>query len=359
MEVRLKNISKVFNSNIFAVKNISNLFESKKFTVLLGPSGCGKTTVLRMIAGLEKITEGYLFLGDNIANDIPPKKRNIAMAFQRFTMYPGMNVYQNIAFPLEIKRIEKDKIKEKIDKLAKVLKINDLLNRLPDQVSGGEAQRIALARMLVREPNICLMDEPLSSLDAKLRIELRTEIKNIHLNNPRTTIFVTHDQEEAMSLGEQIVVMDKGEIIQQGVPDEIFNNPKNVFVGTFLGLPTMNIIKCNYDDNLNVFNTNEKSFLLKCSTDVNKKYIKYIGIRPENIKLNKNKLDKYYISCKILVIENLGNKYLYTVEALNQNIKIICKDNKNIDIGQKCFLKFDDNSIYCFDNKEENLGNGN
>ena len=355
MEVKLENISKTYDSNIYAVNNISNIFESEKFTVLLGPSGCGKTTVLRMIAGLEKISNGKLYLGNELANDIPPKKRNIAMAFQRFTMYPGMNVYENIAFPLEIKKIDKTQIKEKIYDLSKILKIDELLLRSPDQVSGGEAQRIALARMLVREPNICLMDEPLSSLDAKLRVELRTEIKNIHLNNPRTTIFVTHDQEEAMSLGEQIIVMNKGEIIQQGPSEEIYNKPKNVFVGTFLGLPTMNIIECKYDTSSKIFKTNDKSFTINKDININNSNIRYLGIRPENIQINNKNINKHFIEAKILVIENLGNKYLFTVDSLNQNIKIISKNINNLNIGEDCNIKFDDEFILYFDDKEVNI----
>ena len=355
MDVKLENISKIYDSNIYAVKNISNIFESGKFTVLLGPSGCGKTTVLRMIAGLEKISEGKLYLGNEVGNDIPPKKRNIAMAFQRFTMYPGMNVYENIAFPLEIKKIDKTQIKEKINDLSKILKIDDLLLRSPDQVSGGEAQRIALARMLVREPNICLMDEPLSSLDAKLRVELRTEIKNIHLNNRRTTIFVTHDQEEAMSLGEQIVVMNKGEIILQGASEEIYNNPKNVFVGTFLGLPTMNIIECKFDTNSKIFKTNDKTFTINKEFTLKNNNIEFLGIRPEYIQINDKRINNNFIEAKILVIENLGNKYLFTVDSLNQNLKIISKETNNLNIGDDCYIKFDDDSIFYFDEKEENI----
>ena len=240
--VILKNIKKSYDNNKTIINNINLEIKDKEFIVLVGSSGCGKSTLLRMIAGLENITSGDIFIADKKVNDIPPKDRDIAFVFQSYALYPHMTVKENIAFGLKMRKVPKNEIETKVQEAAKILNLGEYLDRKPKQLSGGQRQRVALGRAIVRNPKVFLMDEPLSNLDAKLRVQMRSEIKKLHEKLQTTFIYVTHDQTEALTMGDRIVVLNNGDIQQVGTPDEIYNNPKNTFVAGFIGSPQMNFI---------------------------------------------------------------------------------------------------------------------
>ncbi|TFU17600.1 ABC transporter ATP-binding protein [Thermus tengchongensis] len=241
-KVKLEHVWKRFGK-VVAVKDFNLETDDGEFVVFVGPSGCGKTTTLRMIAGLEEISEGRIFIGDRLVNDVPPKDRDIAMVFQNYALYPHMNVYENMAFGLRLRRYPKDEIDRRVKEAARILKIEHLLNRKPRELSGGQRQRVAMGRAIVREPKVFLMDEPLSNLDAKLRVEMRAEIAKLQRRLGVTTIYVTHDQVEAMTLGHRIVVMKDGEIQQVDTPLNLYDFPANRFVAGFIGSPSMNFIR--------------------------------------------------------------------------------------------------------------------
>jgi multiple sugar transport system ATP-binding protein len=242
-QVALRNVVKTFEKTP-AVQGIDLDISDREFVVLVGPSGCGKTTTLRMIAGLEEATSGEIYIGDQLVNDVPPKDRDIAMVFQNYALYPHMTVFENMSFGLRLKKFPKTEIKERVENAARILAITDLLNRRPKQLSGGQRQRVAMGRAIVRNPKVFLFDEPLSNLDAKLRVQMRTEIKKVHQKVTVTTVYVTHDQIEAMTLADRVVIMNSGRIEQIGSPYEVYHHPKTRFVAGFIGSPAMNFIPC-------------------------------------------------------------------------------------------------------------------
>src|ERR671927_932516 len=241
--VALRKVVKMFDKTP-AVQGIDLDISDREFVVLVGPSGCGKTTTLRMIAGLEEATSGEIFIGDQLVNDVPPKDRDIAMVFQNYALYPHMTVYENMSFGLKLKKFPKSEIKARVENAARILDITDLLDRRPKQLSGGQRQRVAMGRAIVRNPKVFLFDEPLSNLDAKLRVQMRTEIKKVHQKVRTTTVYVTHDQVEAMTLADRVVVMNSGRIEQLGTPHEVYHQPATRFVAGFIGSPGMNIMPC-------------------------------------------------------------------------------------------------------------------
>jgi len=237
-----------------AVRGIDLDIPDKEFVVLVGPSGCGKTTTLRMIAGLEDITEGEVIIGDTVVNDVPPKDRDIAMVFQNYALYPHMSVYENMSFGLRLKKTSKDEISRRVQNAARILGLTELLERKPKQLSGGQRQRVAMGRAIVRDPKVFLFDEPLSNLDAKLRVQMRTEIKKIHQKVRTTTVYVTHDQVEAMTLADRVVVMNAGLIEQIGTPNDLYHSPATLFVAGFIGSPAMNIMPCGLEESAGALN---------------------------------------------------------------------------------------------------------
>ncbi|MHB8338477.1 MAG: ABC transporter ATP-binding protein, partial [Ignavibacteriaceae bacterium] len=242
-KVQLKNISKSYESGNYAVKDINFEVDDKEFVVLVGPSGCGKSTILRMIAGLEEITSGELYIEDKRVNDISPKDRNIAMVFQNYALYPHMTVYENMAFGLKLRKFSKEEIKQRVSEAARILELEPYLERKPKALSGGQRQRVAVGRAIVRKPKVFLFDEPLSNLDAKMRVQMRTEISRLHKQLEATMIYVTHDQTEAMTMGNKIVVLKDGVINQISSPLDLYNFPANKFVAGFIGSPAMNFLK--------------------------------------------------------------------------------------------------------------------
>ena len=261
--VILKNVTKIYDTKK-VIDNVNLTVNDKEFVVLVGASGCGKSTLLRMIAGLEDITQGEIFIGDKKVNDVHPKDRDIAFVFQSYALYPHMTVRENIAFGLKMRKIDKAEIEKKVQEAAEILDLGEYLDRKPKQLSGGQRQRVALGRAIVRNPKVFLMDEPLSNLDAKLRVQMRSEIKKLHEKLQTTFIYVTHDQTEALTMGDRVVVLDKGVIQQAASPEEIYNNPANTFVAGFVGSPQMNFIDCKDFP----YQTNENTV---------------IGIRPEKM----------------------------------------------------------------------------
>jgi len=287
-EIELKNVVKRFGK-VTAVEQINLLIQDKEFLVMVGPSGCGKTTTLRMIAGLEDLTEGELYIGNREVNDVSPKDRDIAMVFQNYALYPHMNVYKNMAFGLRLRKFPTEEISRRVRESAKILGIEELLERKPKELSGGQRQRVAMGRAIVRKPQAFLFDEPLSNLDAKLRVQMRGELKKLHNRLEATSVYVTHDQVEAMTIADRIVVMDKGRIMQIGHPLEVYNHPKNQFVAGFIGSPAMNFFETHLiEENGSLYLQGEK-FKLLIPKNLQRRYCdakdqKVIwGIRPEHI----------------------------------------------------------------------------
>ena len=289
-EVKLRKIVKNYGE-VEAVRAIDLDIADHEFVVLVGPSGCGKSTTLRMIAGLEDITDGEVLIGGDVVNDVPPKDRDIAMVFQNYALYPHMTVFQNMSFGLRLKRYPKKEIKKRVDEAARILDITELLDRKPKQLSGGQRQRVAMGRAIVRNPKVFLFDEPLSNLDAKLRVQMRTEIKKVHLQVRTTTVYVTHDQIEAMTLADRVVVMNGGRIEQVGTPHELYHTPQTRFVAGFIGSPAMNFIPCNVEEasgGLNVRLTDGLSFPVPQARagryrDHARNGKLLLGLRPEHI----------------------------------------------------------------------------
>src|SRR5574344_1465101 len=289
----LRNICKVYPNGFVAVKDFNLEIEDKEFIIFVGPSGCGKSTTLRMIAGLEDITGGALCIGDRVVNEVSPKDRDIAMVFQNYALYPHMSVYENMAFSLKLRKVPKAEIREKVEEAARILQLDQLLERKPKELSGGQRQRVAMGRAIVRNPSVFLMDEPLSNLDAKRRVSMRTEISRLHQRLQTTMIYVTHDQTEAMTLGDRIVVMNNGYIQQIGTPSEIYDNPKNLFVATFIGAPQINMFETSVDINeseVKIFIDNQELIIdkniIRSDLMTSDKYI--LGVRPENCSISKS-----------------------------------------------------------------------
>ena len=283
----LKHINKIYDNHVQAVFDFNLDVAKHEFIVLVGPSGCGKSTTLRMIAGLEEITSGDLYIDGVYANQLPPKDRKIGMVFQSYALYPHMTVYENMAFALKVNHVKKDEIEKRVLNAAKILQITDYLNRKPNALSGGQCQRVALGRAIVRDAKVFLMDEPLSNLDAKLRVQMRSEIVKLHKALDTTTIYVTHDQTEAMTMASRIVVMNKGYVQQIGTPEEIYSHPANIFVATFIGSPAMNIIKTKLVDNKLKFDNN---YEIDLGDDFKKTLSDFYK---EEIKKQEKKIDNY------------------------------------------------------------------
>jgi multiple sugar transport system ATP-binding protein len=353
-EVILKNVNKFFDKANHVVKDVSLQIMDKEFIVLVGPSGCGKSTTLRMIAGLEDISDGELYIDGILVNDVPPKDRDISMVFQNYALYPHMTVYENMAFGLKLRKYAKDEIKTRVDNAAEILGLNEYLTRKPKELSGGQRQRVALGRAIVRNPKVFLFDEPLSNLDAKLRVQMRAEISKLHQKLEATIIYVTHDQVEAMTMGDKIVVMNNGVIQQIDTPLNLYYHPKNYFVASFIGSPSMNFINGKISNDIKfISDGNDLSFSLPSEIKdiVKPKHEIILGIRPEN--LNKNELDENVFSfgSKVELVEPMGNElFIYTkvdnkTWIIRTNSLDIPKIQSNIEIT------FHPNKIHLFDKK--------
>jgi multiple sugar transport system ATP-binding protein len=325
--VELKSISKVYEGNVRAVDNANIVVEDKEFVVFVGPSGCGKSTTLRMVAGLEEISEGELYIDGELMNDVPPKDRNIAMVFQNYALYPHMTVYENMAFGLKIKKVPKDAIDQRVKDAARILDIEKFLDRKPKALSGGQRQRVAVGRAIVRNPKVFLFDEPLSNLDAKLRVQMRAEISGLHHRLDATMIYVTHDQVEAMTMANKIVVMKDGKVQQIGSPMNLYNYSINKFVAGFIGSPPMNFITVKVVEKNGAAVLDEGAFEIK-PLPQHQEYIKkyvgkeiYFGIRPEDLSYTEKPAQENNIPVDVAVVEPLGSDIHLWLNTKSTNVQ--------------------------------------
>lgn len=361
-QISLKNISKVYKEGIKAVDNVNLGVENKEFMVLVGPSGCGKSTTLRMIAGLEEITEGTIWIGDKIVNDVPAKDRNIAMVFQNYALYPHMTVFENMAFGLKLRRYPKSEIARRVDEAAEILGIKKLLQRRPKELSGGERQRVAVGRAIVRKPLVFLFDEPLSNLDAKLRVQMRTEIHKLRMRLQTTFIYVTHDQVEAMTMGDRIVVMKDGKIQQCADPITIYDRPTNKFVAGFIGSPPINFMMGKIIQKERKYYFDEGKFQVKLVEEMYDKIISYVGkevafgIRPEDI------YDKLFTSlaspentiratCE--VVEPMGSEVYLHLNTGRHTFVARVGAHDRPEVNRDMDLVFDMSKVHFFDQETE------
>ena len=348
--IELKNIEKSFGTNK-VINGFNIKINDGEFVVLVGPSGCGKSTLLRMISGLESVDKGEIYLDKKLINNLIPSKRGIAMVFQSYALYPHMDVFQNMAFGLKMEKLSKTEINQKVNEAAKTLQIEDLLKRKPKQLSGGQRQRVAIGRAITRNPKIFLFDEPLSNLDAALRSEMRVEISKLHKKLNTNMIYVTHDQVEAMTLADKIVILNQGNIEQHGTPSEIYKNPNNVFVAEFIGTPKMNILKINKEK---IINKNTIKLLKNEIKFENYGFEDeiYLGIRPEDISMNIK--DEIKLDIKIDLIENLGFEKIIHSSIFDKDFVI--KTSENI-TDQNNKISFQKNKIYLFDKNKKRIRN--
>jgi len=347
-KITIKNLEKSFNDNK-VIKNFNINISDGEFIVLVGPSGCGKSTLLRMISGLESIDQGEIYLDTKLINNLIPSKREIAMVFQSYALYPHMNVFENMSFGLKMEKIPKNEIQDKVKSAAATLQIEDLLERKPKQLSGGQRQRVAIGRAITRNPKVFLFDEPLSNLDAALRSEMRVEISKLHKKLKSNIIYVTHDQIEAMTLADRIVVLNNGIIEQFGTPNDIYSDPNNIFVAEFIGSPKMNIIKINKDQ---IINSNTIELFKNKITFENFEFKDeiYLGVRPENISIKDDHEIK--LDVKVDLIENLGfEKIIYTKISGNE---IIIKSSENV-TGQSSKISFSKDKVLFFDKSKKRI----
>lgn len=362
-KLSLRNINKVYNGGVHAVTDFNLEIDDKEFIIFVGPSGCGKSTTLRMIAGLEEITSGELYIGDDLVNDVAPKDRDIAMVFQNYALYPHMTVFDNMGFGLKLRKVPKDEIKRRVEEAARILDISHLLQRKPAALSGGQRQRVALGRAIVREPKVFLLDEPLSNLDAKLRTQMRTEISKLHLRLGTTFIYVTHDQTEAMTMGTRIVVMKDGIVQQVDAPQRLYDEPCNMFVAGFIGSPQMNFINGvvvkDGDTYALEIGTNLKTRIkLPVSKDVSEYLGKEVvmGIRPEHIYDDAESIGKFngsVLDVSIEVVEPMGSeKYIYADYDGTQITGRVEPDSKT-DAGDAIKIAIDPEKIHIFDKETE------
>jgi multiple sugar transport system ATP-binding protein len=356
--VVLKNVSKIYSENVVAVNDVSLQVEDKEFVVLVGPSGCGKSTTLRMVAGLEEITKGEIYIGDRLINHVPAKNRDIAMVFQNYALYPHMTVYENLAFGLKLRKYPCKEIDRRVHEAGEILGISSLLKRRPKALSGGQRQRVAVGRAIVRKPKVFLFDEPLSNLDAKLRVQMRYEIKKLHTNLQATMIYVTHDQVEAMTMGDRIVVMKDGDIHQVSKPLELYEKPNNKYVASFIGSPPMNFIAGKVVKKRQEFYFQTDSMEVKILPSMYDRISGYsntkviMGIRPEDIY---DKLfaqyasEEFVINARVDVVEPMGAEVYLTLYSGKSSLVARVNAHDTVSVNQDLDLVLDMKKVHFFD----------
>ena len=364
-DVRIEKVTKIYPGDVLAVSDVDLHVQDKEFLVLVGPSGCGKSTTLRMIAGLEEVTKGTIRIDDNIVNDVPPKDRDIAMVFQNYALYPHMTVYKNMAFGLKLRRYPKDEIEQRVQDAARVLGIGELLDRKPKALSGGQRQRVAVGRAIVRKPKVFLFDEPLSNLDAKLRVEMRAELNKLHHRLQTTMIYVTHDQVEAMTLGDRIVVMNEGVIQQVAEPLELYDRPMNRFVAGFIGTPPMNFIggRLETDDGAVFFNEGTSRLRLPADMEPGLRQFEgqevVFGIRPDHME------DKAFtgdvpphttLEAMVNVVEPLGDETILYLSTGEHDFIAKVDSHHRVEVNQEIEVVLNLSKAHVFDvNTGDNL----
>jgi multiple sugar transport system ATP-binding protein len=349
VEVRFEEVTKIYGS-VKAVDHLNLHIQDGEFMVLLGPSGCGKTTTLRMLAGLEEVTEGRIFIGSTCVNDVPPRHRDVAMVFQSYALYPHMTVAENIAYPLRVRKLAKDEIARRVQRVAELLEIEALLHRRPKELSGGQRQRVALARAIIREPRVYLMDEPLSNLDAKLRVQTRGELKRLQYELGTTTLYVTHDQAEAMTLAHRVAVMHEGRLQQVDTPENIYRRPANTFVAGFVGSPSMNFLEGRIDVAERCF-TNE-TITVPLEPDrlsaPNKSQPVTLGIRPEDIELSRE-AQAGWLPATVYVTELMGSETFVFLRLGEEKLIVRTKADFQPAMEETVWVRFDLRKVHFFD----------
>lgn len=360
-KILLDHVSKIFGTKVVAVDDVTLEVKDGELLVLLGPSGSGKTTLLRLVAGLERPTSGNLYIGDQLVNEVSPGDRDVAMVFQSYALYPHMKVYDNIAFPLKVRKVAQDEIDKKVEETVRMLQIKELLDRYPKQLSGGQQQRVALARAIIRDPKVFLFDEPLSNLDAKLRVMARGFLKKLQKDLGVTSIYVTHDQAEAMSLADRIAIINKGSVFQLDEPSMIYRKPVNTFVAGFIGSPPMNFIEATLaeDHGLSMSIGALKIELPPFLSDAVRPKLKssevIIGARPEDLRGSKLKPkgEKIVFDAEAYVVEHLGNQQYVTIELEGNRIMATADPEEPIRIGDHVWINIDPSRLHLFDRKSE------
>src|ERR1700726_3968151 len=359
-QVVIRNLNKKFDGAVHAVKDVNLEIRDKEFMVLVGPSGCGKTTTLRMVAGLESITSGQVLIGDTVVNELPPMDRDIAMVFQNYALYPHMSVYDNMAFGLKMRKFEKSEIGRRVQEAADILGIGDYLKRKPRQLSGGQRQRVALGRAIVRHPRVFLFDEPLSNLDAKLRVQMRVELKKLHLRLGTTAIYVTHDQVEAMTLGDRVVVMKDGVVQQVGEPLELYNQPANKFVAGFIGSPAMNFAAVTVTEANGSLIAENAGLRIKLPDETAQRLRSHIGhevtlgVRPEDLTVaGTADLDHLCFDAVIEVVEQLGSEILLDMKVGEGGMGAGVEPTVRVKVRDKLRVAMRPSRLHVFDAKTE------
>ncbi|MFQ5519819.1 MAG: ABC transporter ATP-binding protein [Candidatus Methylomirabilia bacterium] len=358
-QVALKSLNKRFDE-VHAVRDVTLTIPDKEFIVLVGPSGCGKSTTLRMVAGLEEITSGEIFIGDRLVNDLPPKDRDIAMVFQNYALYPHMSVYDNMAFGLKMRKFPKSEIEKRVREAAEILGIQELLRRKPRQLSGGQRQRVAVGRAIVRHPQVFLFDEPLSNLDAKLRVQMRGELKRLHERLEATAIYVTHDQVEAMTLGDRVVVMKDGVVQQVGDPLGVYAKPRNRFVAGFIGSPAMNFLEATIVEAGGTLYAETSGLKLRVPADRTSRLAQYkgrtvtVGIRPEDLpEATGDDPPDVTFEALVEVVEPLGSEILLETRVGTQTLVARVNSTVRVKQREKIRLAFLSDRIHMFDHRAE------
>ena len=351
-EVALEIVTKVYPGDVKAVDRMNLSISNKEFVVLVGPSGCGKSTTLRMVAGLEEATQGDIRIGGRVVNDVPPKDRDIAMVFQNYALYPHMTVHDNMAFGLKLRGYKKDEIAERVGEATSILGIGDLLDRKPKALSGGQRQRVAVGRAIVRKPAVFLFDEPLSNLDAKLRVEMRAELNKLHTRLGTTMIYVTHDQVEAMTLGQRIVIMDAGVIRQLGTPIEIYDHPVDKFVAGFIGTPAMNFLPGSIEGGGSECRWTDGESSISLRTELSQKAAAYagkgvaLGVRPEDFDLDAS---EGHLRARVEVVEPLGNEMILYLATAKQSFVARADAHRRANVGDEFDVAVNPEKVHVFD----------
>jgi len=358
--VVLENVTKKFGENA-AVGPLSLEIPDQEFVVLLGPSGCGKSTTLNLIAGLEELDSGHIYFNDELVDDKPPDKRDVAMVFQSYALYPHMNVFDNISFSLKIRKMPAEEIKRRVKDAAELLQIADLVGRRPHQLSGGERQRVALARAIVRNPEVFLLDEPLSNLDAQLRVYMRAELKRLHSELKTTFIYVTHDQVEALTMADRIALLRRGVLQQYDTPDQLYRAPSNTFVASFIGSPPMNFVDCTVTILSGRPHLSTDMFPMDATglarvmqqDDVGREFI--LGVRPEDLLISTEPVGENPVQAKVYVVEPLGSETIVDVKLGNSIIKVTSRAESPPAVGDPVWIGFNKKRIHLFDRKTKEL----
>ena len=357
--VSIRALNKKYDNGFHAVKDVSLEIQDKEFLVLVGPSGCGKTTTLRMVAGLEEITSGEIRIGEEVVNELPPMDRNIAMVFQNYALYPHKTVFDNMAFGLQMRGYAKEEVKKRVSEAAEILGIGTLLERKPRQLSGGQRQRVAVGRAIVRHPEVFLFDEPLSNLDAKLRVQMRVELKRLHEQLETTAIYVTHDQVEAMTLGDRVVVMKDGRVQQIGEPLELYGKPANRFVAGFIGSPAMNFVEVSISGSGDELWAEAEGLRLQVPPRVAQRVAGHpqkrltLGVRPEAVRIANGAADDYSFTTAVDVVEPLGNEILLNFRA--GGVPMVARVDPGVRVKAHENIRFalDPERLHFFDAKTE------